>query len=88
MATAGSPPRHLRRHVIVKQSNIFKDTLSEQGKQIPADFPVLRNIVVAKDRETALREVGPAIAASYNVFTNWGLVLRRGQGTRTANRVR
>lgn len=64
---------HLRRHVIVKQSNIFKQTLAEQGKQIPADFPVLRNIVVAKDRETALRDVGPAIAASYNVFTNWGL---------------
>ena len=46
---------HLRRHVIVKQAAIFKHTLSEQGKQIPTDFPVLRNIVVAKDRETALR---------------------------------
>ena len=28
---------------------------------------------MAPDRDTALREVGPAIAASYNVFGKWGL---------------
>ncbi|MGI9410706.1 MAG: LLM class flavin-dependent oxidoreductase [Hyphomicrobiaceae bacterium] len=64
---------HLRREVIVNQSQIFKDTLAKLGKPVPADFPVLRNIVVAPDRDTALREVGPAIAASYNVFGKWGL---------------
>ena len=64
---------HLRRDVIVKQSKIFRDTLAEQGKAVPADFPVLRNIVVGPDRATAIREVGPAIAASYNVFGKWGL---------------
>ena len=64
---------HLRRHVIVKQAQVFKDSLTEQGKSQPADFPVLRNIVVAQDRETALREVGPYIAASYQVFGQWGL---------------
>ena len=40
---------------------------------MPADFPVLRNIVVAKDRKTALREAGPSLADSYRVFGQWGL---------------
>ncbi len=34
---------------------------------------MLRNIVVAPDRRTALRDVGPAIAESYRIFGNWGL---------------
>jgi Porin subfamily len=45
----------------------------EQGKPAPSDFPVLRNIVVAPDRGTAIRDVGPAIAESYRIFGNWGL---------------
>lgn len=40
---------------------------------MPADFPVLRDIVVAKDKKTALREAGPSLAASYRVFGQWGL---------------
>lgn len=34
---------------------------------------MLRNVVVAPDRAKAIREVGPAIAESYNIFGNWGL---------------
>jgi len=64
---------HLKRSVIVKQARIFKDELAAQGKTLPTDFPILRNIVVAPDRETAIREVGPAIAASYKIFGQWGL---------------
>ena len=64
---------HLRREVLLKQAQIFKNGLAEQGKPMPADFPMLRNIVVAPDRDTAIREVGPYIAASYKVFSGWGL---------------
>lgn len=64
---------HLRGRVIIKQAQIFKDSLTELGKPLSSDFPVLRNIVVAPDRGTAIRDVGPAIAASYKVFGDWGL---------------
>jgi alkanesulfonate monooxygenase SsuD/methylene tetrahydromethanopterin reductase-like flavin-dependent oxidoreductase (luciferase family) len=40
---------------------------------MPADFPVLRNIVVAQDKKTALREAGPSLAESYRLFGQWGL---------------
>ena len=64
---------HLKRDVLIKQSKIFREGLIEQGKPLPTDFPMLRNIVVAPDRDTAIRDVGPAIAASYKVFGGWGL---------------
>ncbi len=64
---------HLTEEVIVEQTNVFRATLAEQGKPMPADFPLLRNIVVAPDRQTALREAGPFLEASYRVFGQWGL---------------
>ncbi len=64
---------HLKGKVITEQAHVFKAALAEQGKPAPSDFPVLRNIVVAPDRATAIRDVGPAIAESYRVFGNWGL---------------
>jgi alkanesulfonate monooxygenase SsuD/methylene tetrahydromethanopterin reductase-like flavin-dependent oxidoreductase (luciferase family) len=64
---------HLKNHVIAEQAALFKAALTEQGKPAPTDFPVLRNIVVAQDRPTAIRDVGPAIAESYRIFGNWGL---------------
>jgi alkanesulfonate monooxygenase SsuD/methylene tetrahydromethanopterin reductase-like flavin-dependent oxidoreductase (luciferase family) len=64
---------HLKTDVIVQQASVFKAALTELGKPIPKDFPVLRNIVVAPNRATAIRQVGPAIAESYNIFGNWGL---------------
>lgn len=64
---------HLKTSVIIEQAKIFTSELAKLGKPRPADFPVLRNIVVAPDRATAIREVGPAIAESYKIFGNWGL---------------
>jgi alkanesulfonate monooxygenase SsuD/methylene tetrahydromethanopterin reductase-like flavin-dependent oxidoreductase (luciferase family) len=64
---------HLTEPVIVEQAGIFRDALKEHGKPMPAEFPLLRNIVVAPDRETALREAGPFLEASYRVFGQWGL---------------
>jgi len=64
---------HLKTPVIIEQARVFKATLKELGKPAPADFPVLRNIVVAPDRQTAIRDAGPAIAESYKIFGKWGL---------------
>jgi alkanesulfonate monooxygenase SsuD/methylene tetrahydromethanopterin reductase-like flavin-dependent oxidoreductase (luciferase family) len=53
---------HLKNNVIAEQAAVFKAALAAQRKPAPTDFPVLRNIVVAPDRQTAIRDVGPAIA--------------------------
>ncbi|MDD9916006.1 MAG: hypothetical protein OXT01_15245, partial [Rhodospirillaceae bacterium] len=59
--------------VIVSQATVFRDTLAEYGKPMPAEFPLLRNIVVAPDKATALKEAGPFLEASYRVLGQWGL---------------
>ena len=64
---------HLTKDVIVEQANVFRETLASLGKDLPTEFPLMRNIVVAPDKETAIREVGPYLAASYRVFGQWGL---------------
>jgi len=64
---------HLTKTVIAGQANLYRETLDELGKPQPKELPLLRNIVVAPDRETAIREAGPSLAASYQVFGQWGL---------------
>ncbi len=64
---------HLTDTVIVEQAKAFNERLAALGKPRPADFPLLRNIVVAEDRATALRDAVPYLSASYNVFDRWGL---------------
>lgn len=64
---------HLKTDVVIQQAKVFRSTLADLGKPPPSDFPLIRNIVVAPDRATAIREVGPAIAESYKIFGNWGL---------------
>ncbi len=64
---------HLTETVIVEQAKAFAARLAALGKPKPVDFPLLRNIVVAEDRATALREAVPYHSASYQVFDRWGL---------------
>ena len=64
---------HLVGDVITKQAGVFQDRLAELGKPRPNTFPLLRNIVVAEDRATALRDAGPFLEASYRIFGQWGL---------------
>jgi alkanesulfonate monooxygenase SsuD/methylene tetrahydromethanopterin reductase-like flavin-dependent oxidoreductase (luciferase family) len=64
---------HLTSDVIASQTAVFRGALAELGKPFPSPFPVLRNIVVGPDRATAVREAGPYLEASYQVFGQWGL---------------
>lgn len=64
---------HLTEAVITEQARIFREALEAHGKRMPREFPLLRNIVVAPDRKTALREAGPSLEASYKIFGQWGL---------------
>jgi alkanesulfonate monooxygenase SsuD/methylene tetrahydromethanopterin reductase-like flavin-dependent oxidoreductase (luciferase family) len=64
---------HLTGEVITEQAAVFREALEALGKPMPEDFPVLRNVFVAPDRETAIREAGPHIEESNKVFGDWGL---------------
>lgn len=64
---------HLTKDVICEQAKLFTNRLRELGKPAASELPLLRNIVVARDRDTAVRDAGPYLAASYKLFGEWGL---------------
>lgn len=70
------PSSHLTADVIAAQAGVFRRALAALGKPAPPELPVLRNVVVARDRDTAIREAGPYLEASYRVFGQWGLFAR------------
>ena len=67
------PSSHLTHDLITAQATVFRETLAAQGKPFPPELPVLRNVVVAPDRETAVGDAGPYLAASYRMLGQWGL---------------
>jgi alkanesulfonate monooxygenase SsuD/methylene tetrahydromethanopterin reductase-like flavin-dependent oxidoreductase (luciferase family) len=67
------PSSHLTADVVTAQAAVFRRALAARGKSVPRDLPLLRNVVVAPDRDTALRDAGSALDASYRVFGQWGL---------------
>ena len=67
------PSSHLTHELIATQAGVFRQALAALVKPFPRELPVLRNIVVAPDRDTAVRDAGPYLAASYRVLGQWGL---------------
>jgi alkanesulfonate monooxygenase SsuD/methylene tetrahydromethanopterin reductase-like flavin-dependent oxidoreductase (luciferase family) len=67
------PSSHLTHELIATQSDVFRRALAALGKPFPAELPVLRNVVVAPDRDTAVKDAGPFLAASYRILGQWGL---------------
>lgn len=67
------PSSHLTHELIATQAGVFRQALAAAGKPFPPELPVLRNIVVASDRDTAVKDAGPYLAASYRVLGQWGL---------------
>ena len=64
---------HLVHDVVIGQAKAYRAALAAAGKPPPMELPLIRNIIVAPDRDTAIREAAPALAASYKLFGQWGL---------------
>ncbi len=52
---------------------IFRDELGKVGRPFPAEFPVFREICVAKDRKTAMEIATPALLGKYADYARWGM---------------
>lgn len=64
---------HNRIETIARQMDVYKAALEEAGKPgLPADFPMMREVVVAKSREEAMRVAEPFLKAKYDAYHEWG----------------
>jgi alkanesulfonate monooxygenase SsuD/methylene tetrahydromethanopterin reductase-like flavin-dependent oxidoreductase (luciferase family) len=58
---------------IRSRNAVFRDELAKVGRPFPAEFPVFREICVAKDRRTAMDIAAPALLGKYADYARWGI---------------
>lgn len=64
---------HNRIDTIARQMDVYKKALEEAGKtNLPDDFPMMREVVVARSREEAMRMAEPFLKAKYDAYHEWG----------------
>lgn len=63
---------HNRIDTIIEQTEVYKRALDEYNKPFPEEFPIRREMFVAKTREEALRLCAPYLATKYKVYHEWG----------------
>jgi len=54
------------------QVQFYRNTLQALGKPFPEDFPLSKELFIAPDRRTALREAQPYLEAKYRAYSQWG----------------
>ncbi len=72
MADAWVINPHAKLSVLERQMALYRRTLHEAGKPFPAELPIIKELYVAPDRRTALRECRPFLEAKYQAYASWG----------------
>jgi alkanesulfonate monooxygenase SsuD/methylene tetrahydromethanopterin reductase-like flavin-dependent oxidoreductase (luciferase family) len=63
---------HATLATLKQQVQFYRDTLQALGKPFPEDFPLSKELFIAPDRRTALREAQPYLEAKYRAYSQWG----------------
>lgn len=63
---------HNRIDTILRQVQVYKQALEQAGKPFPSEFPIRREVFVARSAEQARRLVAPYLGAKYQAYDRWG----------------
>jgi alkanesulfonate monooxygenase SsuD/methylene tetrahydromethanopterin reductase-like flavin-dependent oxidoreductase (luciferase family) len=63
---------HAKLSILEHQMALYRKTLHEAGKPFPAELPMIKELYVAPDRNTALQECRPFLEAKYQAYASWG----------------
>ena len=58
--------------MVSEQWRVYKDSLDKAGNPMPRALPMMRELYVAEDRETAFLESEPYLAPKYAAYAAWG----------------
>ena len=58
--------------VVAKQFRNYRETLERADQPVPQVLPMMRELYVAKDRETAYLESQPYLEGKYAAYASWG----------------
>lgn len=65
-------PPHNRVDTILRQLDVYRRELDSCDKPFPDEFPMRREVFVARSRDEALRLCGPSLALKYQTYHQWG----------------
>jgi alkanesulfonate monooxygenase SsuD/methylene tetrahydromethanopterin reductase-like flavin-dependent oxidoreductase (luciferase family) len=72
MADAWVINPHAKLSILERQMALYRKTLHDAGKPSPDEVPMIKELYVAPDRQTALRECRPFLEAKYQAYASWG----------------
>jgi len=65
-------PPHNKIDSVLRQLDVYKRELDACGKPFPEEFPMRREVFVARTREEALRICAPGLERKYKAYVEWG----------------
>lgn len=63
---------HARLDTLARQLSLYRKERQEAGLPPARETVCMRELCIAEDRETALRDVGPHLARKYEAYVRWG----------------
>lgn len=63
---------HSTLDTIRRQMTIYREELETQGKDFPAELPIIKEIFCAKDKAAAIALAGPSLQGKYKDYAKWG----------------
>jgi alkanesulfonate monooxygenase SsuD/methylene tetrahydromethanopterin reductase-like flavin-dependent oxidoreductase (luciferase family) len=63
---------HATIHMVKRQWDSYKAALDSTGHPLPKALPMMRELYIAEDRETAYVESEPYLAPKYQAYASWG----------------
>ncbi|MSO75676.1 MAG: LLM class flavin-dependent oxidoreductase [Alphaproteobacteria bacterium] len=63
---------HNKIETIARQLDVYKRALDECGKPFPAEFPMMREVFVARGRAQAIQLARPSLEVKYKAYHEWG----------------
>src|SRR5215472_7580511 len=72
MADAWFVNPHNKLATIARQMEVYKRELDACGKTFPKEFPMAREVFVARSRDDAIRLAKPYLEAKYKAYRDWG----------------
>ena len=58
--------------MLTRQLSAYRQTLAQSGQPVPPTLPMMRELYVAQDRETACLESQPYLGPKYQAYASWG----------------
>ena len=72
MADAWVINPHAKLSTLEHQMGLYRKVLQAVGKPFPDELPMIKELYVAPDRQTAIRECRPFLEAKYQAYASWG----------------